>query len=392
MKNLKFAIIALLSVMIMIQVGCKKDEETPAPTAQTTAWTATSGGQFDYVGLSQSGEMVAINANDAGTLPTQVFYQKENGTNMCMYLNSTTGFPERIYANGAVMVFQNASANMLDVGMVSANGEVEIFRDITFDNSAYFGSGGGTMQSWTSVLNWTGHAMTQGLCVSSKIGAEHASMITAPLTAFSCSSVVKDGAIGGTTPLVTEDVFAATAASNTASTIQSSSQLLALGTSVLAMSDNTIQTLQDKITLIESTLGYGYGDVQVTLTWNTTADLDLWVTDPAGEKIYYGNPSSESGGELDVDDPDGFGPENIFWTDGAAPSGQYLVQLDHYSGESPTNYIILVQTTAGSQQYTGTITTGQTLDIVTFSVSKGAFSIISDEVVVSHTTNKPAKK
>lgn len=37
------------------------------------------------------------------------------------------------------------------------------------------------------------------------------------------------------------------------------------------------------------------GDVQVTLTWNNTADLDLYVTEPNGETIYYGNRQSEIG-------------------------------------------------------------------------------------------------
>ena len=47
------------------------------------------------------------------------------------------------------------------------------------------------------------------------------------------------------------------------------------------------------------------GDVQVTLRWNTTDDLDLWVTDPFGDRVYYGNSQVASGGQLDVDANEG---------------------------------------------------------------------------------------
>ena len=40
------------------------------------------------------------------------------------------------------------------------------------------------------------------------------------------------------------------------------------------------------------------GDITFTLIWHTTDDLDLWVTDPSGEKIYYDDPVSDSGGDV----------------------------------------------------------------------------------------------
>lgn len=72
------------------------------------------------------------------------------------------------------------------------------------------------------------------------------------------------------------------------------------------------------------------GVIQVGLSWNTAStDIDLWVTDPFGERIYYLNPQSSSGGYLDRDDVDGFGPENIYWQDGA-PDGDYLIVTDYF--------------------------------------------------------------
>src|SRR5205085_2107616 len=41
----------------------------------------------------------------------------------------------------------------------------------------------------------------------------------------------------------------------------------------------------------------GTGDVQVTLRWSGTSDLDLHVTDPAGAEINFSTPTSPRGGQ-----------------------------------------------------------------------------------------------
>ena len=41
--------------------------------------------------------------------------------------------------------------------------------------------------------------------------------------------------------------------------------------------------------------------IQIELTWEGKADLDLHVTDPYGETIYYFRPSSRSGGAYQED-------------------------------------------------------------------------------------------
>lgn len=80
----------------------------------------------------------------------------------------------------------------------------------------------------------------------------------------------------------------------------------------------------------------GTGDVQVTLTWQSVNDLDLRVTDPSGEVIYYAHRGAASGGILDVDANPGCNHltprpvENIFWPTGLAPAGQYVVQVHYF--------------------------------------------------------------
>lgn len=88
----------------------------------------------------------------------------------------------------------------------------------------------------------------------------------------------------------------------------------------------------------------GEGRVQATLRWQNADDMDLHVIDPAGEEIYYGNTTSESGGWLDVDVIPDCTPgqalrnvENVFWDDTRAPSGTYSVRVNEYNNCDDAN-------------------------------------------------------
>lgn len=77
----------------------------------------------------------------------------------------------------------------------------------------------------------------------------------------------------------------------------------------------------------------GSGDVQITLRWSNTNDLDLHVIDPNGDEISYVTRQSPSGGMLDVDanascsSATSSPRENIFWPLGSAPAGSYTVRV-----------------------------------------------------------------
>jgi len=81
----------------------------------------------------------------------------------------------------------------------------------------------------------------------------------------------------------------------------------------------------------------GTGDVQITLRWWSTVDLDLLVTDPAGETVSFSYRTSASGGQLDRDanypcDTATSEPvENVFWPAGGAPAGAYRVTVTYQS-------------------------------------------------------------
>lgn len=69
--------------------------------------------------------------------------------------------------------------------------------------------------------------------------------------------------------------------------------------------------------------------LRVTMSWNTdNTDIDLWVTDPNGEKCYYAHRDIASGGQLLADVTQGFGPERF--QSPQAARGEYLVQAHYY--------------------------------------------------------------
>jgi hypothetical protein len=79
----------------------------------------------------------------------------------------------------------------------------------------------------------------------------------------------------------------------------------------------------------------GTGDIQITLRWESSADLDLHVTEPNGTEIWYSDKGPTStGGQLDVDSNVGCNEdgsvENVFWPTGQAPEGQFQVEVDGY--------------------------------------------------------------
>ena len=101
------------------------------------------------------------------------------------------------------------------------------------------------------------------------------------------------------------------------------------------------------------------GVLQFGLSWDTDlTDIDIWVTDPAGETISYLNPTSGSGGYLDRDDVDGYGPENVYW-ESNIPNGQYRVYVHYYGcdGSCPaTNYTLKISNGLGDVlKYSGTL-------------------------------------
>jgi len=76
-------------------------------------------------------------------------------------------------------------------------------------------------------------------------------------------------------------------------------------------------------------------DLRVVLSWDSdNTDIDLWVTDPNGEKVYYSHPLSYQGGRISADFTGGYGPEEFLLK--KAKPGKYLVQAEFYGHNQQT--------------------------------------------------------
>jgi subtilisin family serine protease len=126
------------------------------------------------------------------------------------------------------------------------------------------------------------------------------------------------------------------------------------------------------------------GDVQVLLNWGTYNDLDLMVTDPSGESVWYKNRTVSSGGQLEIDMnvqyPGSTNPiENIYWPTGAAPAGTYNVYLVYYKKhidilDNP--YRIEVKYGDKVEKFSGSIKTEKdVVHICTFNLQNGNTSV-----------------
>ena len=108
--------------------------------------------------------------------------------------------------------------------------------------------------------------------------------------------------------------------------------------------------------------GVGGGQVQITVSWDTNADLDLHVVDPNGDEIYFRQPEVESGGVLDLDSfcgPQAFvRNEHVGWSQGVAPPGRYEVRVNHWENcdAVETTYVVNIYNYGRTTTFSGTFT------------------------------------
>jgi hypothetical protein len=153
----------------------------------------------------------------------------------------------------------------------------------------------------------------------------------------------------------------------------------AVAPTTTAAPDTTTTTTEGETTTTTSadgtttTVVLGTGDVQVTLEWDSNADLDLGVTDPTGDEVSFSNDGpTATGGQLDVDSnigcEDEGSVENIFWPPGQAPAGQYTASVTGFTTDSCTqgaesgDFVLTIRV-AGSpdEVHPGSVSEGQTL-------------------------------
>jgi uncharacterized protein YfaP (DUF2135 family) len=88
----------------------------------------------------------------------------------------------------------------------------------------------------------------------------------------------------------------------------------------------------------EANAGKVPAKLRIVLAWDSDhTDVDLHVVTPNGEHAWYGQRTIASGGSIDIDATDGYGPE-IFATPNAL-HGVYQVYANYYGGNSDDKVI-----------------------------------------------------
>lgn len=133
--------------------------------------------------------------------------------------------------------------------------------------------------------------------------------------------------------------------------------------------------------LVNSREHAGQGFLQVALTWDRPGDIDLYVQEPGGDVVYYGDRLGQDG-ELDRDDIFGTGPENYYiCTPSTVSEGEYRVAVNNFDGELGTRANISVR--AGSRFGTFNVTMDEPnqgahlIPLATILYQGGTFSISS---------------
>ena len=104
------------------------------------------------------------------------------------------------------------------------------------------------------------------------------------------------------------------------------------------------------------------GQVEITVSWDTDATLDLIVVDPNGHGVYYLQPEVPSGGVLDL--ASFCGPRSfirnahVAWSKGSPPPGRYEVRVYHRErcDAEETNYLVSVYNHGRTSTYSGMFT------------------------------------
>lgn len=368
----------LILLILLVAPACQKDKDNDSdPPVVEQAFAILDVGSttdWDYSIIDQSGGVVMLGAG--GNCLEQLYFQPANKAGYIIDFNESA-MPKTAVIGQYVFLFGNQQANKMDIAAVDSAGEIEVKRDLVlaFEWSSYPPFQGTDCGTYANKAQWSGKlidAIANGIktaATSSPNGHKW------PVSELGWD----DDLIKHTKEMQPAQYklldLSGSEAANWSKYLDCNSGNISvcidnISTEAIAKM-NTDRLLQEKleeeIRVAEAALTYGSGDVQVTLTWDNTSDMDLYVIDPNDEEIYYSHPSSASGGSLDVDDTDGYGPENIFWPANGAITGTYQVYIRHYSGQLPTNYTVLVNAFGYTQKFQGTVTDGQKIHICNFS-------------------------
>jgi len=337
--------------------------------------------QWDYMVFGGE-DYYFIKANSSSNLPQSVLYYSATLNENFSIFFSENGNIDKVVFREHIFIFRNFDGNYVDLGVVYPNQQIEILRQIHTPNydwdSKTLKKASSLKDFKSELIRWTGHTIAGIPCALSAAAAIPTGGLSLIGAGVTCgvflTRLVGDIAESDFNVknnlnelATTYDVAATLVACVTLEGIECSHGVFSITYDFLAESHIKLENSPEEINLVEGSLENGYGDVQITLTWNNGADLDLFVEDPYGEQIWWNHDSSNSQGKLDIDDTDGYGPENIFWPHLQAPMGIYKVYVYHYtSSPYQSNYKVLINAFGKTKTFSGSIKNEELIHIADF--------------------------
>lgn len=365
---------ALLCFVLLF--SCKPSDDTMEPASDAEfVIVETDSQDFPIVMSHEDGELLALSLDMNNTLSGVHF--RNNDTSYYIETD-TNGLPVQGIFEDHLIFFNNYTENTVDIGILTPENESVIIRDVDLSSVDFSSlSNKGAQSDTTRALQSAGLGVSIFNCALSSALAVGSGGLATGLAILTCSSAVvstisflnPDNEVLGISSTGLS-FYSGSLGCALLNPVDCIGFFLDVSATISGSLDESLERNREQAELLRSSLEFGGGDLQITLRWDNSADLDLYVTDPAGETISYQNTSSASGGQLDVDDIDGIGPENIFWSDNA-PAGTYSVMVDHFSGASPSNFSVRVQLGGIARVYNGTISSNQMVNVVSFNTSTG---------------------
>ncbi len=399
-KRKFFKTFVFVAISLLFFLGCEKDEKIQLNSL--VVFDINDESDWNYMAVGGDGSYLLISEQNG--VPDELFIRPESTHDGYSVKLDSSGLPRYAVIDNHIFIFKNISGAKVDIAVISPDGSIEIVRDIDtgVDNNSFSIKNDNQIKGWNTFWSVVGHGAGVAAC-----GIGIATAVTGvgiAIAAVGCTAT----AVGLVAEVVPDDTQILGLSSTTIGTISTIAGCappptvdcvlggVSSATSISLYAYDYLAQNEELVNIAEGVLKGGYGDIQVTLTWDSVCDLDLWVTDPYGETIRWNNPTSASGGYLDFDNTYGYGPENIFWPDGMAPPGKYSVHVDYFSGSGVSTYSVLIivgdEVLNNGQPITGQISPNQTLHVADFTYgNNNEQAIVLHEDSLNNQLQQPAK-
>lgn len=382
------SILMIVVLASLVFTGCKNpsgsDMDDIIDDNQTAQFFADAGiGAYE----AEDGSAVLYNVGGANerivVTDNQVMYFNDfEGAEVVMTMGPD-GYPRVISGNNGSVVFSGFENNTFDFVIFDNEGNMEMYYDVPVD-PVVFARIEQLMQNYVAA-NARGfwgdfdHSITLGtIMMDSFLCAASAMTILSPAAPIGVAGTVKfcGGLLISVAAALVEDpeitaalMLAHDIISPEYTLLQSiasvAGSVALAGSTWEANNESEIQVATSNLNAVRED-----GDIVVTLSWDTTADLDLHVMTP-NDHIYYGNYSAD-GGYLEEDFWSGLdGDERVIWEDGMALNGDYEIYIYNFSDASSTEFEVKVQIGDSIKFFRGNIAYQEEIIIYNFTIDDG---------------------